>query len=130
MLTQPAKFATALNCIDGRVQQPVTAWVKEHYQVDYVDTITEPGIDKVLSDGDPKFLEELKRFVEVSVKAHGSKVVVVAGHHGCAGDPVNPEMHYRQIKKAVDIVESWGFDVKIVGLFVNKNYLTEVVCGN
>ncbi len=45
------RFGTVLNCIDGRVQIPVTNWLKENFDVDYVDLITEPGIDKVLSEG-------------------------------------------------------------------------------
>ncbi len=40
------KFATSVSCIDGRIQIPLTNWIKENYSVDYVDTITEPGDDK------------------------------------------------------------------------------------
>ncbi len=36
-------FATAINCMDGRVQLPVIAYLKSKYVVDYVDAITEPG---------------------------------------------------------------------------------------
>jgi hypothetical protein len=31
------KFATAVNCMDGRTQQPVLGWAKEKFQVDYVE---------------------------------------------------------------------------------------------
>ncbi|WP_369522760.1 carbonic anhydrase [Guptibacillus hwajinpoensis] len=31
------RFGTALNCIDGRTQIPVTQWLKAHYHLDYVD---------------------------------------------------------------------------------------------
>ncbi len=41
------KFGTVINCIDSRTQLPVSNWIKENYSVDYVDTITEPGPDKV-----------------------------------------------------------------------------------
>lgn len=44
-------FGTVLNCIDGRVQIPVINWMKENFDLDYVDLITEPGMDKVLSQG-------------------------------------------------------------------------------
>jgi hypothetical protein len=43
-------FATSLSCIDGRVQLPMINWIKEKYSVDFVDTITAPGIDKVIFD--------------------------------------------------------------------------------
>ena len=37
------RFAPAINCMDGRVQLPVIAYVKAHYSVDHVDMITELG---------------------------------------------------------------------------------------
>ena len=41
------KFATAITCIDGRVQQPIVDWMKLHTNVHYVDLITEPGPDRL-----------------------------------------------------------------------------------
>ncbi len=130
MNIEPAKFATALNCMDGRVQKPVTEWIRSEYTVDYVDMVTKPGIDKVLSEGSVQDIEELKNYVTISVKEHGSHLVVITGHQDCAGDPVDVETHHRQIKKAVSVVKSWNLEVKIVGLFVNKNFVITVVCGN
>ena len=44
------KFGTAINCMDGRVQEPVAKFLKEIYGIDFVDTITEPGPVKILSE--------------------------------------------------------------------------------
>ena len=67
------KFATAINCIDGRVQIPVIEWLKKEYGVNYVDMITEPGPDKVLSENKSDFtLQEIKRKVEISISKHAS----------------------------------------------------------
>ena len=41
-------FATALNCMDGRVQNTVTEWTKKHFNVTFVDAVTEPGIDSII----------------------------------------------------------------------------------
>lgn len=38
------KFATAITCIDGRVQQPIMDWVKLHVNVHHVDLV----IDKCM----------------------------------------------------------------------------------
>jgi len=46
-----SKFAVAINCMDGRVQTPVAEWMKKHLGVDYVDMITEPGVDRIVSQG-------------------------------------------------------------------------------
>ena len=51
-------FATSVSCIDGRVQLPMISWIKDRYSVDFVDTITAPGIDKVIFDGN---IESIKK---------------------------------------------------------------------
>ena len=43
-------FVTAINCIDGRVQKPITEFAVRKFKAAYVDLITEPGPDKVLSE--------------------------------------------------------------------------------
>ena len=62
-------FATSLSCMDGRVQIPMNDWIKAKYSVDFVDTITAPGIDKVMFDGN---VESLKKSVMISVTNHKS----------------------------------------------------------
>ncbi|MBI2578370.1 MAG: hypothetical protein HYW26_01520 [Candidatus Aenigmarchaeota archaeon] len=121
------KFATAINCIDGRCQVPVSAWMKEHFGIDYVDRITEPGPDKVLSGGSAENIESIKRKVMVSVNAHKSRVIAIAAHHDCAGNPVSMEDHWEQLRKCVVIVKSWKLPVKVVGLWVNEEWNVEVV---
>jgi len=71
------KFATAITCIDGRVQQPISDWMKLHTNVEYVDLITEPGPDKELSDGSAHVIDEIVRKVSFSILHHSSSVVAV-----------------------------------------------------
>lgn len=71
-----SKFATAINCIDGRVQIPVIKYIKNKYQVDYVDMITLPGPDKVLArNKDKSALHSIKKCVEISINLHGSRLI-------------------------------------------------------
>ena len=80
------KFACAINCMDGRVQDAVKNYIKENYQVDYVDMVTEPGPNKILAENaDKAVIENIKKRVEVSTHHHGSKVIAIVGHFGCAG---------------------------------------------
>ena len=44
------KFATSISCMDGRIQTPINEWISENYSIDYVDTITEPGVDKKVAE--------------------------------------------------------------------------------
>ncbi len=120
-------FGTAINCIDGRVQLPVIQWMKEHYPLDHVDMVTEPGADKVVAAGTPAQIEIIKAKVCISVQAHGSKVVAVAGHDECAGNPVPKEVHWEQIRQAVQVVHSWDLPVRVVGLWLGDTWSVEVV---
>jgi len=121
------KFATALNCMDGRVQEPVIKFLKEKYKVDFVDMITEPGIDRILAEGDKKILEEIKNKIEISIKKHESKVVAIVGHTDCAGNPVGKREHLRQIRKGKEILKSMNIEAEILGLWVNEKWGVEVV---
>lgn len=121
------RFGTALNCIDGRTQLPVIEWLKNNYFLEYVDLITEPGMDRFLSQGEASQVESLKSKVEVSLKAHGSELIAVVGHPDCAGNPVPEEEHRKQIRRAVEVIRSWGYPVQVLGLWVNEQWGVEVV---
>lgn len=117
------KFVTAINCIDGRVQVPVIEWMKNEYKVDYVDMITEPGPNKILAE--QRFgldTPGIKKRVEISIKKHGSNVVAITGHHNCAGNPTDKETQIRQIKEAAETVKSWGFNVSVIGLWIDDHW--------
>ena len=120
-------FGTALNCIDGRTQIPVTKWMKENFCVDYVDLITEPGMDQVLSQGQQEEIERLKENVIISITAHNSNVVAVVGHYDCAANPVSDRKHYYDIVASIYVVKSWGLPVSVVGLWVDKHECVHVV---
>ncbi|WFD08687.1 carbonic anhydrase [Tepidibacter hydrothermalis] len=122
------KFATALNCIDGRFQIPVIKWLKENFDVDYVDLITEPGMDKVLSQGHWREMQRLREKVMVSITAHKSNVVAVVGHYDCAANPVSDCKHFQHIVASTYTVKSWGLPVIVVGLWVDEFGCVHVVC--
>ncbi|MBT6838549.1 MAG: hypothetical protein HOA63_01655 [Nitrosopumilus sp.] len=117
-------FATSLSCIDDRVQLPMINWIKEKYLVDYVDTITAPGIDKVISDND---VQSIKKSVMISVSNHKSSHIVISGHFGCAGNPVSDEEHFAQIKKSVEVVNSWNLNVDVIGVWIDENFVPNLL---
>ncbi|MGB9623909.1 MAG: carbonic anhydrase [Phycisphaerae bacterium] len=121
-------FATAINCMDGRVQIPVWEWMRAHLHVDYVDTITEPGPDRIMALGLPSQQESVRKRVGISVEAHGSRAVAIVGHHDCAGNPVPREAHQDQIRRAGQVIQSWGLPVRVLGLWVDERWTVEIVC--
>ncbi len=115
-------FATAINCMDGRTQEPIISWAKKTFEVDYVDAITEPGPDKILAEGPDTLVESIKNRVMISVNKHGSQNVIVVSHHDCAGNPVSKEEHLDQLKKSVDVISSWELGVKIIGVWIGEDW--------
>ena len=84
------KFVTCINCMDGRAQKPVIDYMQKRFGVEYVDMITEPGPNKILSDNnDATLIESLKKRVAISVEKHGSEIIAIVGHFDCAGNPVD-----------------------------------------
>jgi len=122
------KFGTAINCMDGRAQLPLIDWMKGQFGLDYVDMITEPGVDKVMAAGTFNQNEAIKTKVLISVEKHGSRVIVIAGHDDCAGNPVTPEEHKTHLLKGVDKILAWKLPVeKVVAVWINKDWRVEVV---
>jgi carbonic anhydrase len=118
-----AKFATAINCMDGRTQTPVNEWIRNKYGVDYVDTITEPGPNKILAENkDKSALESIKNRINISVNKHKSTTIAIVGHHDCAGNPTDQETQKKHTLEAIKTVSSWGFNVNVIGLWVNENW--------
>ena len=120
-------FATAITCIDGRVQRPVTDWVKLHVNVDHVDLITEPGPDKVFSSGPAALVQDMMRKVSFSVKHHFSKAIIISGHDTCAANGVSREEHIEQILDGVERIQEFRLNVRIIGLWVGEFGSVEAV---
>ena len=120
------RFATAINCMDGRAQLPVIEWMMREYKVDYVDTITEPGPVLILAQAtDAVTLESIKHRLSISVTRHGSSRVAIVAHADCAGNPVDNDTQLNQLSMAAATVRSWGLDVQLDLLWLGDNWQVE-----
>jgi hypothetical protein len=106
--------------MDGRVQRAVYDWVTASAGVDYVDTVTEPGPDRILAGESSPLIDSIHNRVRVSVEEHGSRFVAVVSHGDCAGNPVSKAEHLTHLNAALDRVASWDFPVTIVGLWIDS----------
>jgi len=117
------KFATVINCMDGRTQIPAIELMKKQFGVDYVDSITEPGPIKAMAEGEDKpQIESIKRRVEISIKKHGSAAVGIVAHFDCAGNPVEKKEQLIQLDKSVELVKSWGYNVTVLKIWIDENW--------
>jgi hypothetical protein len=114
--------------MDGRVQLPVIDWMKKQYAADFVDMITEPGPNKILAENKPcELIESLKKRVEISVIKHASTSIAIIGHFDCAGNPVQKETQLNQIKKSVKTIQSWGFNIPVIGLWIDDLWMVHKI---
>jgi len=67
--------------MDGRVQEVVARYAKEKFCVQFVDTITEPGVDGLLAkaDSESDLYKSVKLKIEISTNNHHSCGIIVEG---------------------------------------------------
>jgi len=116
-------FCTVINCMDGRVQQPVLDYLRRRFQVPYVDTITEAGPIKHLADGlDEGTSRRILDRLEISRSRHGSRLLAIVGHHDCAGNPVPQQAQYEQLARAGALLRRRFPDMEVIALWVDEQW--------
>ena len=117
------EFVTSIHCIDGRIQEPIINFIKSKYDVKYVDTITEPGPNKILSqNNDSHQIKSIDNRLSISLNSHGSKIIFISGHYDCAGNPVSEDIQIQQLNRSEKILRFKYPNVKVVKLWINKNW--------
>jgi protoporphyrinogen oxidase len=109
--------------MDGRIQESTIRYLKENYEVDYVDVITEPGPCKILAEQSEKILVDsiLKR-IDISLIKHNSELIIVSGHHDCAGNPVDKDKHIDQVKESIKYLKNRYPGLKIIGIWIDDRW--------
>ena len=116
------RFSTAVTCMDGRIQLPVIAFLRDHFDVDYVDIISEPGVNAILAENSDKgVVKSIERRVALSITAHDSVGIAVVGHHDCAGNPVPDETQEIHTMAGVDFIRR-SFGLPVIGLWVDQEW--------
>ncbi|MDI6845603.1 MAG: hypothetical protein QME28_05630 [Candidatus Saccharicenans sp.] len=117
------RFVTAINCMDGRVQKCVNRWLKNLYQVDYVDVTTAPGPVRILASGEPEYLAaSIQRCPTVSVEKHCSPAVAIVAHHDCAVNPLTRETQIERLLQAGERLRNLFPELDIRLLWVDENW--------
>ncbi|WP_240944564.1 carbonic anhydrase [Micromonospora thermarum] len=116
----PDRFATMFTCIDGRIQRPLDEWARNHLDVEYLDTITEPGPEAVLATTGERCLDVLLEKVQISQRAHGSATLVIAGHADCAGNPVSTDEHRNQLRQSLARLAGRLPDTRIIAVHADR----------
>jgi hypothetical protein len=116
-------FYTAVNCMDGRVQLPVTSYLQERFEVQYVDMITEPGPVLILSENPASDeAKSIYKRIGISIEKHNSLGVALVAHDDCAGNPVSKEVQLEQLRSGMDAIRQVYPDVEVIGLWSDENW--------
>ena len=99
------QFATAINCMDGRIQISVIEHLKKRFEADYIDEITEAGPNRIVAERAPvETFESIKRRVDVSFGKHGSHQLAIVGHEDCGGNPSPESEQIEQLHRAASVL--------------------------
>lgn len=120
------EFAAVINCMDGRVQEPVNEWMKAYTGATYIDVITEAGPDKIMASTATASRLILKRIL-VSRDNHHSKQIALVAHHDCAGNPGSKEQHLDHLQQSAKIMATWHLGMTILLLWVDDNWKVELI---
>lgn len=121
-----SKFATVINCMDGRVQDPVNAWMKQRTGAEFIDVITEAGPDGIMASTATASRLILQRLM-VSRDKHQSTELALVAHHDCAGNPVSREKHLLDLARAAKIMGTWNLGMKIMLIWVDETWNVELI---
>ncbi|MDZ7832835.1 MAG: carbonic anhydrase [Desulfobacterales bacterium] len=117
-------FCTVINCMDGRVQVPVISYLQDRFKADYVDSITEPGPNRVLAeDQNSAQVQSILDRLQISVEKHQSVGIAIVGHHDCAGNPAPKEKQLKHIEAAVTRIGRLYANVAVIGLWVDQDWV-------
>ena len=109
--------------MDGRIQEPIIKYLKDNYNITYVDIITEPGPCKILAENKDKGLvDSIMERTKISINNHGSKLIAISGHYDCAGNPYPEDTQKKQIKESIEYLKNHYPEIKIIGLWIDNKW--------
>jgi len=92
--------AIVVSCIDFRFQKYIRNWLDKN--------LKGKTYDYVGFAGGTKFLETVLKQIEISVKLHNIKQVILMHHENCGayGTQSTPEKHAQDLRKAQNVILS------------------------
>ncbi len=125
LATHNGKFGCAVDCMDGRVQDAVKQYIQKHYDVEFVDAVTEAGPNKILAENtETAIIKDIEARVNISVHHHKSKIIAIVGHHGCAGNPTDKDHQVEHLRASKKRLEGLGVKEEIILLWVCEDFKT------
>ena len=98
-------------------------YLQGRFDVDYVDSITEPGPNLVLAQQtDMDIVKSIFSRLKISIERHASVGIAIAGHYNCVGNPASKEQQIAHTIDAVRCIKHKYGDLEVIGLWVDENW--------
>lgn len=122
-------FCTAINCMDGRIQLPVIKFLKNHFDAEYVDIITEPGPVRFFAKTTDLLTQNsILARVDLSVNRNKSCGIAICAHPDCRGNPIDEKAQKEQLKSSVVFLKEVYPNKEIIGLWIDNNQQPQQYC--
>jgi carbonic anhydrase len=116
-------FCTVINCIDGRVQLPVIDYLRDRFDVEYVDVVSEAGPVRILSSQPgSETAGSIFRRVEISIEKHRTKGIAIVAHYDCAGNSVPESDQREQLRSCLHVLSRRYSKLDVIGLWVDAEW--------
>lgn len=119
-------FLVCLNCIDGRTHQKIFSFLEENYPQFYIDYITAPGLVGQVFNDEGTFKEAIISALNLSLKFHDPKLIVIAAHSDCAGNPVSDEEQVEMLRQAKESLRK-TYNLEVKAIFLRNNSFVEEI---
>jgi hypothetical protein len=117
--------------MDGRVQLPVIQYLRQRFDVRYVDSITEAGPTLILAKkNNTGLVQGILGRLNISIDKHDSVGIAIVGHEDCAGNPASYDEQLLHIRNSVRFLRSQYEDAKVIGLWVDGDLRVHEVVGD
>ena len=121
-------FGTVVNCIDGRVQEPVIEFLKRRFEADNVDCITEAAPVRILAgETNRRQVQSIIDRIDISIKNHKSKGIAVVVHHDCAGNADDKQKQLEQLDVSVKFIRGQYPAIETIGLWVDEKWIVSEI---
>ena len=102
---------------------PVIEYLQQRFDAAYVDSITEPGPNRILAERENDAQVQLVLAkLKISIEKHDSAGVAVVGHYDCAENQALRADQVVHIRQACQFLRQQFENVEIIGLWVDENW--------
>jgi hypothetical protein len=115
-----ANYGTAVNCIDGEIQQPTIEYLKKVWLVDWVDVITAPAPELLLSEcSDNTGIRLINENIQASMAHQERRRVAVVAHCDCIFNTAPTQVKRGMLQGAVRHLRESLTDAEVVGVWID-----------